>query len=135
VDFKKDRNLSLNLSNSQITETKNNTFTLDFGLTKDKFRIPFKIQGRTVTLDNDLTLRVAFSRRDSKTVQRRIGEDPEPTSGSTNYQLRPTLNYKYSSKLDLTAYFERTINNQRVGTVPERRTSAFGFQVRFSLAQ
>ncbi len=135
VDYKKDRNLSLNLSNSQVTETKNNTLTVDFGFTKDKLRIPFKIQGRTVTLKNDLTLRVGFSLRDTKTIQRRIDDDPEPTSGSTNFQLRPTLNYKYNEKLDLTAYFERTINNQRVGTVPERRTSAFGFQVRFSLAQ
>ncbi|MEL7148066.1 MAG: hypothetical protein AAFO69_16950, partial [Bacteroidota bacterium] len=115
------------------TETKNNTAQIEFGLTKDKFRLPFKVQGRTVTLQNDLTLSVAFSLRDTKTIQRKINEDPEPTAGSTNFQLRPTLNYKYNKKLDLTAYFERTINSQRVGTVPERRTSAFGFQVRFRL--
>ncbi|MGB3469118.1 MAG: cell surface protein SprA, partial [Cyclobacteriaceae bacterium] len=135
IDYKKDRNLSLNLSNSQITETKNNAITVDFGVTKDKFRLPFKVQGRTVTLENDLTFRVALSLRDTKTIQRKINEEAEPTSGSTNFQFKPTLNYKYNKKLDVTAYFERTINSQRVGTVPERRTSAFGFQIRFSLAQ
>lgn len=135
LDYKKDRNLSLNLSNSQVTETKNNTISVDFGVTKDKFRIPFKIQGRTVTLDNDLTLRMTFSLRDTKTIQRKINEEAEPTNGSTNFQFRPTLNYKYNEKLEVTAYFERTINSQRVGTVPERRTSAFGFQIRFRLDQ
>ncbi len=133
-DYKKERTLSLNLSNSQIAETKRNNVTMDFSVAKTEYTIPFRIRGRKVTLQNELTLRTAVSVTDSKTIQRKISEDPEITNGDTNIRFRPTLDYKYNKRLNVTAYFERSIVNPRIGSFP-RRTTAFGFQVRFSLAQ
>lgn len=133
-DYKKERTLSLNLSNSQIAETKRNNVTMDFSVAKTEYTIPFRIRGRKVTLENELTFRTAVSITDSKTIQRKIFEDAEITNGDTNIRLRPTLDYKYNERLNVTAYFERTITEPRIGSFP-RRTTAFGFQVRFSLAQ
>ncbi|MEP4094142.1 cell surface protein SprA [Reichenbachiella sp.] len=135
IEYKKERSLSLNLSNSQITEIKSNDVAFDFGLTKSKMKIPFKIKGRTVTIDNDIQFRFTFTVRDTKTVQRKIDDVQTVTNGNINYQIRPTLSYVANQKLNITMYFEKNINQPKVSSQFNRSSSAFGIQMRFSLAQ
>ena len=54
LDYKKDRNIMLNLSNSQVSEMINSDFSLDFGYTKEKLKLPFKYMGNTIILDNEI---------------------------------------------------------------------------------
>jgi cell surface protein SprA len=135
IEFKKERGLTMNLTNSQITEVKSNDFVFDFGITKSNLKIPFKIQGRTVALENDIQFRLAFTVKDTKTVQRKIDDVQTVTNGNINYQVRPTLNYVANKKLNITMYFERNINQPKVSNTFNRSSSAFGIQMRFSLAQ
>jgi cell surface protein SprA len=101
LEFKKERNLSMNLSNAQVTETVNNDITLDLGYTKTGFKIPWRFAGRTVTLPNDLTIRTSFTIRDSQTIQRKIAGESLITNGSFNYQIRPTVTYNINNQLNL----------------------------------
>lgn len=135
LEFKKSRNLSLNMSNAQITETTNNDVTLDLGYSKVGFKLPWRWQGRTVTLKNDLTFRVAASIRDSKTVQRKIYDESLITNGNRTYQIRPTVTYKINNQLDFTFYLERNVTDPKILSSYKRATTAFGFQLRFGLAQ
>jgi len=135
LEFRKSRSLSLQLSNAQVTETLNNDVTVDFGYSKVGWKLPFRWQGRTVTLKNDITFRIAGSVRDSKTVQRRIFGESEITNGNFSYQFRPTVTYKINDQLDFTFYMERNVNEPRFGNSFKRATTAGGFQLRFSLAQ
>lgn len=134
LEYKKERNLSLNMSNAQITETLNNDFTFDFGFTKSDFKLPFKIRGRVVGLENDVTFRMAMTLRDATTVQRKLEGENRVTNGNTSFQFRPAMTYKLNDQLDLTAYFDRSINEPKVSAF-KTATTAFGFQLRFSLAQ
>ncbi len=134
IEYRKERNLSLNMSNAQITEVSNNDITLDFGLTKEDFKLPFKIQGRTIALENDVTLRVSMTIRDSETIQRKLEGENTVTNGNTNFQLRPSFTYKLNDKLDLTMYFERSVTDPKVSSF-RTATTAFGTQLRFGLAQ
>ncbi len=135
VDYKRERNLSLNLSNAQVTELRSSDISFDIGFTKDKFKLPFKVQGRTVTLENDIQFRMSFTIRDTKTIQRKIEETNAITNGNLNFQLRPTVSYVLNQKLNLTMYFERNINEPRLTNSYRRTSSAFGVQLRFSLSQ
>ena len=122
------------MSNAQITETRNNDFTLDFGVTKSDFKLPFKIQGRVIGIENDITFRTALTLRDATTIQRKLDGDNQVTNGNTNFQFRPSMTYKLNNQLDLTAYFERSVNEPKISAF-KTATTAFGFQLRFSLAQ
>ncbi|GAB4239187.1 MAG: cell surface protein SprA [Ekhidna sp.] len=135
LEFRKSRNLALNMSNAQVTETTNNDVTLDFGYSKVGFKLPWRWQGRTITLKNDITFRVAGSIRDSKTVQRKIFDESIITNGNRSYQLRPTVTYKINNQLDFTFYMERNVTNPKVLSSFKRATTAFGIQLRFGLAQ
>lgn len=135
LEFRKSRNLALNMSNAQVTETTNNDITLDVGYSKVGFKLPWKFQGRTITLENDLTMRVAASVRDSKTIQRKINDNSTVTNGNLTWQVRPTVTYKINSQLDFTFYMERNVTDPKVLSSYKRATTAFGVQLRFGLAQ
>lgn len=135
IEFRKSRNLALNMSNAQVTETTNNDVTLDLGYSKVGFKLPWRWQGRTMTLQNDLTMRVAASVRDSKTVQRKINDKSTITNGNLSWQIRPTITYKINNQLDFTFYMERNVTDPKVLSSYKRATTAFGVQLRFGLAQ
>ncbi|HEY3430054.1 MAG TPA: cell surface protein SprA, partial [Cyclobacteriaceae bacterium] len=135
ADYKTKRDLALNISNAQITEVSSKDVSFELGYTKNNFRLPFKSQGRTIVLKNDVTFRVNLTVTDSKTIQRKIEEPNIITSGNLNYQLRPNISYIVNQKLSIQAYYERTINNPAVSNSFRRATTRFGLQVRFSLAQ
>lgn len=85
-DYKKSRQLTLNLSNAQVSELLAEDFVVDVGYTKAGVRLPFKFRGVTQVLENDLSFRMAFTVKDSKTIQRKIDEDGVVTAGNYNYQ-------------------------------------------------
>jgi cell surface protein SprA len=135
IEYKKERNLALNMSNAQITELRSKDFSVDIGWTKTKLRLPIKFRGNTVVLDNDIQFRINFTIRDTKTVQRKIDETNTITQGNINFQLRPTIQYTINQRLNMTFYFERNINEPLISSSFKRATTSFGTQIRFSLAQ
>ena len=134
-EYKTKRDLALNISNAQITELNDKNVTFELGYTKNNMKLPFKSQGRTIVLKNDVTFRLNVSVTDSKTIQRKIEELNTITSGNVNFQLRPNISYTVNQKLSLQAYYERTVNEPIVSNSYRRATTRFGIQVRFSLAQ
>ena len=135
LEFKRERSIALNLSNAQVTEINNKDYVFSLGFTRANLKVPFRIQGRTVTLENDLTFRFDFSVKDSKIIQRKIDEVNTITNGNIGFQFRPNVSYVLNQRLNMKFYFERSINQPRVNNSFRRSTTSFGVQVRFSLAQ
>ncbi|CAN5293820.1 cell surface protein SprA [soil metagenome] len=135
IEYKTERNLALQVMSSQITELNSRDVLLDFGYTKTGLRVPFKVKGETITLDNDITFRLGVTVRDTESIQRKIDEINTVTNGNINFQLRPTINYVVNQRLSIMLYYERSVNEPRVTNSFKRSTSSFGTQVRFSLAQ
>jgi len=135
VDYKRDRNVMLNLSNSQVNELRNSDFTIDFGYSKEKLRLPIKYQGNTIILDNDIEFRLNFTIRNTKTVQRKIDEESVITNGNYNFQLRPNINYSINDRMNLIIYYDRIINRPTVSNSFPRYSTSFGARLRLSLNQ
>ncbi|SIS85637.1 cell surface protein SprA [Belliella pelovolcani] len=135
VEYNSERNLGLNFSNAQVTEQRSRDFGFDLGYTKSGVKIPFKIQGRQEVLENDLQLRINTRVVDTRQIQRKIEERSTVTNGNLNIQIRPTIGYVINQNLNITLYFDRTINDPRVTTAFRRSSTAFGGQLRFNLSQ
>jgi cell surface protein SprA len=135
LEIKRERNIALNLSNAQVTETNNKDYVFTVGFTKANMKVPFRVQGRTTSLKNDLTFRLDFNVKDAKIIQRKIDETNTITNGNISFQLRPNVSYVLNQRLNMKFYLERSINQPRVSNSFKRSTTAFGVQVRFSLAQ
>lgn len=136
VKYNKTRSLSLGVSNAQIAETNTNDLSMSFGYTKEKFNLPFKSKGRTITLQNALTSSLSLSLKDTETVQRLFDGTSTLTAGSTILQYRPAVTYKLNESLDLTFYFQRSVTVPKVSSSSYKTVStSFGTQLKFSLSQ
>ena len=135
AEYKTKRDLALNISNAQVTELNSKDISCEIGFTKNNMKLPFKSQGRTIVLKNDVTFRMNISISDNQTIQRKVDDLSTITNGNINFQLRPNISYVVNQKLTVQGYFERTINEPLVTNSYPRSTTRFGVQVRFSLAQ
>ncbi len=135
LQYKTKRDLALNISNAQITELSSKDISFEMGFTKAGMKLPFKSQGRTIVLKNDLAFRLNVTVSDQKTIQRKINDLDVITAGNINYQIKPNLTYTVSQKLSIQMYYDRTINDPVISSSYRRSTTRFGAQIRFSLAQ
>lgn len=135
LTYNQSRDISLNLSNSQMAELFNRDITATIGFTRNNVRIPFRINGEFKKLKNDLVFSCNFTVRDTRAIQRRFDEPPTAIAGNYNFQLRPQVNYTVSKLWSIQFYFDRTFNNPYVLNSFRRSTTAGGIQVRFNVAE
>ena len=134
-EYKTKRDLALNISNSQITELNSKDWSVDLGYTKNNMKLPFKSQGRVITLKNDITFQLNMSVTNNRTIQRKIEEVNTVTNGNINFQLRPNVSYLVNQKLRVQAYVERSVNEPLVTNSFRRSTTRGGVKILFNLAQ
>ena len=135
LEYNRDRNVALNLSNVQVAELTNKDITATIGFTKQNFRLPFRVNGAVKRLKNDLTFQCSLTFRDTRSIQRKLDAEQIITAGNVNFQLRPTLSYVVNRRLNLNFYFDRTFNDPLVSNSFRRATTAGGIQVKFNLAE
>ncbi|HRK52897.1 MAG TPA: cell surface protein SprA [Cyclobacteriaceae bacterium] len=134
-EYKTKRDLALNISNAQITELNSKDWSVELGYTKNNMKLPWKSQGRVLTIKNDLTFRLNMSITNNRTIQRKIEEVNTITNGNINFQLRPNVNYVVNQKLNIQFYVDRNVNEPLVTNSYRRSTTRVGFKILFNLAQ
>ncbi len=134
-EYKTRRDVSLTVSNAQVTELNNKEWSMEFGYTKNNLKLPFKDQGRIITLKNDITFRMTLSVTNNRVIQRKIDDLNTITSGNINFQLRPNVNYVVNQKLNVQLYLDRNVNDPLVTNSYRRATTQVGVKILFNLAQ
>jgi cell surface protein SprA len=134
-EYKTKRDLSLNISNAQVTELNSKDWSFEVGYTKSNMKLPIRDQGRVITLKNDITFRLNMSVTNSQTIQRKIEEENNVTNGNINFQLRPNVSYVVNQKLNIQLYLDRNVNEPLISTSYPRSTTRFGTKIQFNLAQ
>ncbi|HET8860766.1 cell surface protein SprA [Marivirga sp.] len=133
-ELNKERNVALSTETSQITDQKSNDVVIDIGFTDPNFTLPFKVNGRTVSLENDLIMQLSITVRDTEVVQRTLDDGRNVlVDGTINFQLRPTVNYIVNDRLNLNFYYQRNFNEPRVQNSFPTTNTSFGVQVSFGL--
>jgi len=133
-EYKTKRDLSLNVSNAQITEANGKDWSVEVGFTKNNMRLPFKDQGRIITLKNDITFLMNVSVSNTQMIQRKIEEENTITNGNINFQFRPNIQYAINQKLRLTVYADHSTNEPLVTNSFPRSNTRVGFKLLFNLA-
>ena len=135
AEYRRSRNLSLSLTNAQTRDETSQDFVIGVGYLKTGVKIPkLFTRGKTKTLKNELNMRIDFTLRDTKGVQRSFDQSSTLTAGNVNWQIKPTITYNLSSRVTLQLYFERTSQTPKISSSFKRTTTAVGLQLRFTLS-
>ncbi len=133
-EYNRDRNLSLSLTNYQVTEIRGKEYVVGTGYRFKNVKFPFAIGG--VSPKSDLNLRLDLSLRDNATVIRKMEErQNQVTAGQNILSIKTSLDYVLNQRLNIRAFYERVVNTPVISTsFPSANTNA-GISLRFTLAQ
>ncbi|MCB0402960.1 MAG: cell surface protein SprA [Flavobacteriales bacterium] len=133
VEYKKDRNASLSMSNNQITEIKGAEWSIGTGYKFRQVRMPF---AKSKMIKSDIDTRIDFVIRKNNTIIRKIVEEVNQlTAGQRVFSIKFTADYRVSKTLNIRAFYDYVATNPYISTTfPTSNTNA-GFSLRFTLAQ
>ncbi len=134
LEYNQDRNISLNLSNASVSELINKDWVITIGATKNNLRVPFKVNGKTVRLKNDVNFTATFTLRDQIATLRKIDALPVELGGQLMLMFRPQIQYSVNKNFNCGIYFDRMLNNPYVYNNFRRSTTQGGIQLRYTLA-
>ncbi len=136
LEIKKERTLTLGLSNNQLTDRSSNEWIVGTGYRIKELAFNVRAAGRQRKISSDLDLKLDFSVRSNQVVIRKIEENQEEiTGGNSVITLKFTADYVVSSQFNLRLFYDKVMTNPYVSnTFPSAITNA-GFSVRFTLAQ
>ena len=135
LEYNQERNVALNLSNATVAELSNRDFVFGFGYKKNKMKLPFRINGETITLKNDVVVRFDWTIRDSGLLLRKLEDGSSTiTQGSFNNLLRYSVQYQFNKRVQGNFYIDYAKNDPKNTTSFLRRQTSGGIQLRFSLA-
>jgi cell surface protein SprA len=135
VDYKQSRTQTMNFSDFQLIELKSKQLTVGAGYKIKGLKLPIKIKGKKIRLDNDLSFRFDFSYRDNVTINHRIDQGvPQITSGSRTITIQPSIDYIVSKRLNVRIFFDQTQTIPKISSGFPTTNTKGGITLRFSLA-
>ncbi len=108
VEYRKQRNLTLNITSVQLMEGATDEFVIGFGYTIKNFDMIFKGKsGKQNKVSNDLKLNADFSYKDMKTLLRKVEENiTQASTGSKVFGVKLSVDYVLSSKINLQLFYD-----------------------------
>jgi len=107
-EYRKQRNLALNVNSVQLTEGHTNEFVIGWGYTIKDLNLFYKLKdGQQKKVSNDLKLSVDVSYKDIKTLLRKVEENvTQASSGNKVLGIKFAADYVLSSKINLRLYYD-----------------------------
>lgn len=136
VDYKQSRTQTMNFADFQMIENNSKQLTIGAGYKIKGLKLPIKIKGKKIRLDNDLSFRFDFSYRDNVTINHRIDESqPQITQGSRTITIQPSIDYIISKRLNVRLFFDQTQTIPKISSGFPTTNTRGGITFRFSLAE
>jgi cell surface protein SprA len=108
AEYRKQRNLSLNLSSTQLIEMASEEFVLGFGYTVKNFDVILRLKNDKQTkISNDLKFNADVSYKDVKSLLRKIDENiTQASNGNKLISIKLMAYYVFSSKINIQLFFD-----------------------------
>lgn len=143
VEYSKSRQLSLSLTDYQMTESQSTQFTMGFGWRKQNVKLPFNIQitkKSTVAgpkkKGNDINMHLDVSITDNTTRNSYLDQsNAVVTGGQRVVRIAPSVDVVVSSRVNVKLYYDRQRTVPKISTSVPVTIVSTGIQVRIMLAQ
>lgn len=133
-DYKRMRTVKLFAAQFNVTEIRNQDFSVTGGYRVQGLVLPFRQHGRKVYLPNDFRFDLTLTLSDNSTCVRKLNEDVNKyTAGMRNFQFRPSITYQINKKINASFKYNRTVMNPKIATQFYTALTDFGLELRYIL--
>ena len=137
VEYRRQRNMSLNVSSVQMIEAHSDEFVLGAAYTLKNFDVILQLKSdRQKKVQNDLKLSADLSYRDVKTLLRKIDESvTQVSNGNKVFALKMMADYTFSSKLNFQMFYDQQSTTPLISSSFPLSSSHFGISMKFMLTR
>ncbi|MGB0176941.1 MAG: cell surface protein SprA, partial [Owenweeksia sp.] len=137
LEYKKSRNLTLSLTNNQLTETQGTEWVVGTGYIIKDVRLKFiSIGSRRTNPVSNLELKADVAIRDNVTIIRKILEDiSQPTAGQKVITLKFSGDYQLSTRVSTKLFYDLNLSRFKTSNAYPITTHQFGLSFRLNLGQ
>ena len=137
LEYRKQRNMSLNLTSLQLIETNSDEFVVGMGYVLKDFDVIMRLKNsKQSKVKNDLTINTDVSYKDIKSLLRKIDENvTQASSGNKMLTIKVMADYVFSSKMNIRLFYDRQMNTPFISTSYPVSASNFGMSVKFMLTR
>lgn len=134
VEYKKTRNLNLEFSNNQLTETIRNEWTFGTGYRFTGLDMILKTKRKSESVSNDINLRLDMSSGNFKSTYRKLADtNPQLFSGLQTLTIDFGADYMLSDRFTMKLYYKFNLSKPHLSTTYETRNTEFGLTFNFSI--
>ena len=135
AEYRKQRNLALNLTSVQLIEANADEFVVGIGYVVNDFKL-FSRSSKKSTVKNDLKLNADVSYKDIKTLLRKVSENiTQASSGNKIISMKVMADYVFSSKVNLQLFFDRQSTIPLISNTFPVSSTNVGLTFRFMLTR
>jgi cell surface protein SprA len=137
VEYRKQRNISLNVNSVQITEGHTNEFVIGAGYTIKDLNFIAKLKdGGQKKVSNDLKLNVDISYKDVKTLLRKVEEGiTQASSGNKVFGIKISADYVLSQKINLQLFYDHQGTTPLISSSYPIKADNVGINIKLMLTQ
>lgn len=137
LEYKKQRNLTLNLSSTQLIDASTDEFVVGLGYVLKDFDVILKLKNNEQSrIKNDLKLNADLSYKDMKSLLRKIDENlTQASSGSKLVTLKIMGDYVFSSKVNIQLFYDRQLSRPLISSSFPVTATNFGLSFKFMLTR
>jgi cell surface protein SprA len=137
LEYRKQRNLALNLSSTQLIEAATDEFVVGMGYVLKDFDVILRLKNDKQTqIKNDLKLSADLSYKDIKTLLRKVQEDiTQASSGNKLFTLKIIADYVFSSKLNIQLFYDKQTSSPLISSSFPVSSTNFGVSFKFMLTR
>jgi cell surface protein SprA len=137
VEYRKQRNLALNITSLQLIEANTDEMVVGVGYVLKDFDVILRLSNNDqAKIKNDLKISADFSYKNLSTLLRKIDENiTQASSGNKMYSIKIMADYVFSSKVNLQVFFDRQSTNPLISTSYPVAATNFGVNIKFMLTR
>jgi len=137
AEYRKSRNLVLNLSSTQLIESSADEYVIGAGYVLKDFDVILRLKSDKQTkVKNDLKLSADLSYKDIKTLLRKVNEDiTQASSGNKLFTLKVIADYVFSAKVNIQLFYDKQMSTPLISSSYPVSSSNFGVSLKFMLTR
>ena len=137
AEYRKQRNLTLNVTSVQLTEGHTNEFVIGGGYTiKNLNFISKRRDGSEKKVSNDLKLQVDFSYKDNKMLLRKIEEGlTQASSGNRVLAVKISADYVLSQKINIQLFYDHQGTTPLISSSYPVKADNIGINIKLMLTR
>lgn len=137
MEYRKQRNLALNLTSTQLIDASTEEFVLGAGYVVKDFDVILKLKSdKQSKIKNDLKVNADVSYKDIKSLLRKIDENlTQASSGNKLLTIKVMADYVFSSKVNIQMFYDRQVSTPLISSTFPVSSSNFGLSFKFMLSR